>query len=72
MTRDPQSLSLLTKLMVLHRQILFSLTIAAIAEAILMPASAEQIAIFAQGCSWLLEVVHLLHLQLDLQLIYYR
>ena len=36
-----QSLNLLAKLMVLHRQILFSLAIAAIAEAILMM-SAEQ------------------------------
>ena len=38
-TRDLYSLNLLAKLMVLHRKILFSL---AIAEAILMRASAEQ------------------------------
>ena len=37
------SLTLLAKLMVLHRQILFSLAIAAIAEAILMQTSAEQV-----------------------------
>ena len=35
------SLTLLAKLMVLHHQILFSLAIAAIAEAILMRISAE-------------------------------
>ena len=40
MTRDLYSLNLLAKLMVLHRQILFSLAIAAIAEAILMRTSA--------------------------------
>ena len=34
---------MLAKLMVLHRQILFSLAIAAIAEAILMWTSAEQV-----------------------------
>ena len=39
-TRD---LNLLAKLMVLRRQILFSLAIAVIAEAILMQASAEQV-----------------------------
>ena len=42
-TRDLQSLNLLAKLTVLHRQILFSLAIAAIAEAILMRTSAEQV-----------------------------
>ena len=41
-TRQLYSLNLLAKLMVLHRQILFSLAIAAIAEAILMRTSAEQ------------------------------
>ena len=39
-TRDLQSLNLLANLMVLHRQILFSL---AIAEAILMKTTAEQV-----------------------------
>ena len=42
-TRDLYSLNLLAKLMMLHRQILFSLAIAVIAEAILMRASAEQV-----------------------------
>ena len=42
-TRDLQSLNLLVKLMVLHRQILFSLATAAIAAAILMQTSAEQV-----------------------------
>ena len=40
--RDLYSLNLLAKLMVLHRQILFSLAIAAIADAILKRASAQQ------------------------------
>ena len=40
MTRDLYSLNLLAKLMVLYRKILFSL---AIAEAILMQISAEQV-----------------------------
>ena len=43
MTRDLCSLNLLAKLMVLHCQILFSLAIAAIAEAILKRTSAEQV-----------------------------
>ena len=42
MTTDLQSLNLLMKLMVLHSQILISLAIAAIAEAILMWISADQ------------------------------
>ena len=42
-TKDLYRLNLLEKLMVLHRQILFSLAIAAIAEAILMQISAEQV-----------------------------
>ena len=42
-TRDLQSLNLLVKVMTLHCQILFSLTTAAIAEAILMRTSAEQL-----------------------------
>ena len=42
-TRDLKSLNLLAKLMVVHCQILFSLTTAAIAEAILMQTSAEQV-----------------------------
>ena len=42
-TRDLYSLNLLAKLIVLHRQILFSLTIATIAEAILIRVSAEQV-----------------------------
>ena len=41
--RDLQSLNLLAKLMVLHRQVLYSLAIFAIVEAILMPTSAEQV-----------------------------
>ena len=44
-TRDLQSLNLLAKLTVLHRQILFSLAIAATEEAILMRTSAEQVAL---------------------------
>ena len=43
MARDLYSLNLLAKLMALHRQILFSLAIAAIAEAILIRTSAEQV-----------------------------
>ena len=43
MTRDLYSLNLCVKLMVLHRQIPFNLAIAAIAEAILMQTSAEQV-----------------------------
>ena len=43
MRRDLDSLNLLAKLMVLHRQILFSLTIAAIAEVILKRISAQQL-----------------------------
>ena len=42
-TRDLQSLNLLAKLMVLHHQILFSLAIVAVAEAILMQTSAEHV-----------------------------
>ena len=42
-TRDLYSLNMLAKLLVLHRQILFSLAIATIAEAILMRISAEQL-----------------------------
>ena len=44
MTRDFKSLNLFAKLMVLNHQILFSLVIAAIAEAILMRTSAEKVA----------------------------
>ena len=43
MTRDLYNLNLLAKLMVLRRQILLSLAIAAIAEVILMRTSAEQV-----------------------------
>ena len=43
MTRDLYSLNLLAKLMVLHRQILFSLATADIAQAILMWTSAEHV-----------------------------
>ena len=43
MTTDVYSLNLLAKLMVLHRQILFSLAVAVIAEANLMRISAEQV-----------------------------
>ena len=42
-TRDLKSLNLLAKLMALHRQILFSVAITAIAGAILMRTSAEQV-----------------------------
>ena len=42
-TRDSYNLNLLERLMVLLRQILFNLAIAAIAEAILMQISAEQV-----------------------------
>ena len=42
-TRDLHSFNLLAKLMVLHHQILFSLATAAIAEAILMQTSTEQV-----------------------------
>ena len=48
MTRDSCGLNLLAKLMVLHRQILFILVIAAIAEAILMRTSAEQVPFFCK------------------------
>ena len=41
-TRDLWNLKLLAKLMMLHRQILFGLAIAAISEAILMRTSAEK------------------------------
>ena len=51
-TRDLQSLNLLAKLMVLYRQILFCLAVAAIAEAILMQTSAEQVTCCAgHSCS---------------------
>ena len=43
MTRDLYNLDLFAKLMVLHHKILFSLASAAIAEAILMQISAEQV-----------------------------
>ena len=42
-TRDLYNLNLLAKLMLLHRQILFNLAVAAIAEAILIQISAEQV-----------------------------
>ena len=42
-TRDLWDFNLLVKLMVLHRQVLFSLAIAAITEAILMQTFAEQV-----------------------------
>ena len=42
MTRNLYSMNVLAKLMVLHRQILFNQAIVAIAEAILMRTSAEQ------------------------------
>ena len=45
-TRDLHSLNVRAKLVVLHRQILFSLAIAAITEAILMLTSAEQVPSF--------------------------
>ena len=43
MTRDLHSLNLLATLMMLHHHILFSLAIAAIAKAILMWTSADQV-----------------------------
>ena len=43
MTRDLHNMNLLAKLMVLHSQVLYSLAIVAIVEAILMPTSAEQV-----------------------------
>ena len=43
MTRDLWDFNLLVKLMVLHRQVLFSLAVAAITEAILMQTFAEQV-----------------------------
>ena len=43
MTRDLYSLNLFAKLMVLHRQILFSLAIAATAETIVTRISADQL-----------------------------
>ena len=49
-TRDSYSLNLLAKLLVLHRQILFSLATAAIAEAILMRTSAEQVPSLHRVC----------------------
>ena len=42
-TRDFYSVNMFAKLMVLHRQILFSLAIVAIAKAILIRNSAEQV-----------------------------
>ena len=42
-TRDLWDFNLLVKLMVLHRQVLFSLAVAAITEAILMQTFAEQV-----------------------------
>ena len=54
MTRDLLSLNLLAKLIVSHRQTLFSFDIAAVAEAILLWTSA------VQGCSQVLEIDRLL------------
>ena len=59
MTRDLLSLNLLAMLKVLHRQILFSLAIAAIVEAMLMRTSAQKVSSFAQECSQVLETAHL-------------
>ena len=59
-TRDLYSLKLLVKLMVLHRQILFSLAIAANAEAILMWTSAEQVPRLHRVAPKVLETGHLL------------
>ena len=42
-TRDVWDLNMLAKLMVLHRQVLFSLAIAAITEAMRMQTFAEQV-----------------------------
>ena len=72
-TTDLQSLNLLMKLMVLHCQILFSLAIAAIAEAILMRTSAEQVLslhrvaprylkLVTSSCSWSLMLISALML----------
>ena len=59
-TRDLQSLNLLVKLMVLDHHILFSLAIAAIAEAILMRTSAEQVPSLHRIAPWYLKVVRMI------------
>ena len=53
-------MNLLAKLMVLHRQILFSLAIAAIAEAILMRTSAKQVPSLHRIAPWYLKVVRMI------------
>ena len=58
--RDAYSLNLLAKLMVLHCQIPFSLAIAAIAKAILMRTSAEQVPSLHRVASQVLATGHLL------------
>ena len=57
MRRDLQSLNLLAKLMLLHRQILICLAIAAIAEAILMWTCAEQVPSLHRGAPSYLKLV---------------
>ena len=59
-TTDVYSLNLLAKLMVLHRQILFSLAVAVIAEANLMRISAEQVPSLHRVDPKVLEAGHLL------------
>ena len=58
-TRDLYSLNLLAKLMVLHRHILFSLAIAAIAEASLIRMYAEQVSILHRDAPRYLKLVTL-------------
>ena len=60
MTRDLYNLTLFAKMMVLLRQILFDLAIAAITKAKLMRIPTCAGAILAQGCSQVLESGHLL------------
>ena len=57
MTRDLQSLNFLAKLIVWHRQILFSLAIAAIAETILMRISAERVPFLHRVATMYLKLV---------------
>ena len=61
MARDLCSLNLLAKLMVLRHQILFSLAIAAIVEAILMRISAEQMPSFQWAAPMHLTPVNFSH-----------
>ena len=60
MTRDLYNLNLFAKVMVLLHQILFNLAIAAVAEAILMQISAEQVPSIYRVAPKALETGHLL------------